>query len=50
MRLVDRISTTKLVIVSSCLNGRGDIIISKGFQGMVGAFVATGAKYVIAHL
>lgn len=42
--------STKLVVLSSCLNGRSDWILSKGFQGMVGAFAAAGAKYVIAHL
>src|SRR5699024_10071073 len=42
--------STKLVVLSSCLNGRSDWILSKGFQGMVGAFAAAGVKYVIAHL
>lgn len=42
--------TTKLVVLSSCLNGRSDMVLSKGFQGMVGAFAAAGVKYVIAHL
>lgn len=42
--------STKLVVLSSCLNGRSDMIISKGFQGMVGAFAAAGVKFVIAHL
>ena len=42
--------STKLVVLSSCLNGRSDQILSKGFQGMVGAFAAAGVKYVIAHL
>lgn len=44
------LKATKLVVLSSCLNGRNDMIISKGFQGMVGAFAAAGVKYVIAHL
>lgn len=44
------LKTTKLVVLSSCLNGRSDMILSKGFQGMVGAFAAAGVKYVIAHL
>lgn len=44
------LKSTKLVVLSSCLNGRNDMIISKGFQGMVGAFAAAGVEYVIAHL
>lgn len=44
------LKSTKLVVLSSCLNGRSDMILSKGFQGMVGAFAAAGVKYVIAHL
>lgn len=44
------LKSTKLVVLSSCLNGRSDKILSKGFQGMVGAFAAAGVKYVIAHL
>ena len=40
----------KLVVLSSCLNGRSEIHMNKGFQGMVGAFAAAGAEYVIAHL
>lgn len=44
------LKSTRLVVLSSCLNGRSDGILSKGFQGMVGAFAAAGVKYVIAHL
>lgn len=44
------LQSTNLVVLSSCLNGRSDDIINKGFQGMVGAFAAAGASYVIAHL
>lgn len=44
------LKATKLVVLSSCLNGRSDMMLSKGFQGMVGAFAAAGVKYVIAHL
>ena len=44
------LKSTKLVVLSSCLNGRSDKILSTGFQGMVGAFAAAGVKYVIAHL
>ncbi len=44
------LKSTDLVVLSSCLNGRNDSIINKGFQGMVGAFAAAGVSYVIAHL
>lgn len=40
----------KLVVLSSCLNGRSEWNMNKGFQGMIGAFAAAGADYVIAHL
>ncbi|WP_073113249.1 CHAT domain-containing protein [Hespellia stercorisuis] len=44
------LKSMKLVVLSSCMNGRNDSFINKGFQGMVGAFAAAGVDYVIAHL
>lgn len=41
---------TELVVLSSCLSGRKDEIMQKGFHGMTGAFAAAGVKYVIANL
>ena len=40
----------ELVVLSSCLSGMSDISVSKGFQGMISAFSAAGAHYVISHL
>lgn len=42
--------TVELVVLSSCLSGMSDISVNKGFHGMVGAFSAAGAHYVISHL
>ena len=41
---------TEIVVLSSCLSGMNEISINKGFLGMIGAFSAAGAHYVIAHL
>lgn len=40
----------ELVVLSSCLSGMSDVIINKGFNGMIGAFSAAGVHYVISHL
>lgn len=40
----------ELVVMSSCLSGLNDVVISKGFQGLVGGFSAAGVKYVISSL
>lgn len=42
--------TVELVVLSSCLSGMNNVSINKGFHGMVGAFSAAGAHYVISHL
>lgn len=42
--------SVELVVLSSCLSGMNDISINKGLHGMVGAFSAAGAHYVISHL
>ena len=44
------LSTTKLVVLSSCLSGMNDVLFNTGFYGMVGAFSAAGVKYVISNL
>lgn len=41
---------TELVVLSSCLSGMSDVALNKGFQGMIGAFSAAGAHYIITHL
>ncbi len=40
----------ELVVLSSCMSGMSDVIINKGFCGMIGAFSAAGVHYVVSHL
>lgn len=40
----------ELVVLSSCLSAMNDSALSKGFQGIVGGFSASGVKYVISCL
>ena len=40
----------ELVVLSSCLGGMNDIVASKGFQGLIGGFSASGVKYVISNI
>lgn len=42
--------SVELVVLSSCLSGMNDIMLNKGFHGMVGAMSAAGVHYVISHL
>ena len=42
--------SVELVVLSSCLSGMNEASICKGFQGMIGAFSASGVHYVISHL
>ena len=44
------LSTTKLVVLSSCLSGMNDVLFNAGFYGMVSALSAAGVKYVISNL
>lgn len=44
------LSSTQLVILSSCLSGMNDVLFNTGFYGMVSALSAAGAKYVISNL
>lgn len=44
------LSSTNLVVLSSCLSGMNDILFSTGFYGMVSALSAAGAKYVVSNL
>lgn len=42
--------SVELVVLSSCLNGMNNLYTGKEFEGMVGAFAAAGAGYVVASL
>lgn len=42
--------TVKLVVLSSCMSGRSEVLTNKGFHGMIGALSAAGVQYVISHL
>lgn len=44
------LTSTKLVVLSSCLSGMNEVFLSTGFHGMVSAFSAAGVKYVISSL
>lgn len=44
------LSSVELVVLSACFSGMNSISINKGFSGLVGAFAAAGARYVISHL
>lgn len=44
------LSSTKLIVLSSCLSGMNDVLFNSGFYGMVSALSAAGAKYVISNL
>lgn len=44
------LSSTKLVVLSSCLSGMNDVQFNAGFYGMVSALSAAGVKYVISNL
>lgn len=44
------LSSTNLVVLSSCLSGRNDITWNAGFHGMISAFSAAGVRYVISNL
>lgn len=44
------LSSTNLVVLSSCLSGMNDVLFNTGFYGMVSALSAAGAKYVISNL
>ncbi|MCD7823339.1 MAG: CHAT domain-containing protein [Oscillospiraceae bacterium] len=44
------LSSTELVVLSSCLSGMNDISLSRSFHGMISAFSAAGVHYVISHL
>ena len=44
------LSSTQLVVLSSCLSGMNDVLFNTGFYGMVSALSAAGAKYVISNL
>lgn len=44
------LSSTKLIVLSSCLSGMNDILFNAGFYGMVRALSAAGVKYVISNL
>lgn len=44
------LSSTNLVVLSSCLSGMNDISFGTGFYGMVSALSAAGAKYVVSDL
>lgn len=40
----------EVVVLSSCLGGMNDAVLSKGFHGLIGGFSAAGVKYVISNL
>lgn len=42
--------SVELVVLSSCLGGMNDIVVSKGFQGLIGGLSASGVKYVISNI
>lgn len=44
------LTSTKLVVLSSCLSGMNEVLLGTGFHGMVSAFSAAGVKYVISSL
>ncbi|MDO4294577.1 MAG: CHAT domain-containing protein [bacterium] len=44
------LSSTKLVVLSSCLSGMNDVVLDAGFYGMISAFSAAGTKYIISNL
>ena len=44
------LKSTELVVLSSCFGGMNDNIVSKGLQGLVGAFSAAGVKYVVSNI
>ena len=44
------LTSTKLVVLSSCLSGMNEVLFPAGFHGMVSAFSAAGVKYVISRL
>lgn len=44
------LSSTKLIVLSSCLSGMNDVLFNAGFYGMISALSAAGAKYVISNL
>ena len=44
------LSSTKLVVLSSCFSGMSDVLFNTGFYGMISALSAAGAKYVISNL
>ena len=44
------LSSTKLVVLSSCFSGMNDVLFNTGFYGMISALSAAGAKYVISNL
>lgn len=44
------LSSTQLVVLSSCLSGMNDVLLNTGFYGMISALSAAGAKYVISNL
>lgn len=41
---------TELVVLSSCLSGMNEVVLNKGFLGMISAFSAAGVHYVISNL
>ena len=42
--------SVELVVLSSCMSGMNEIVDTKGFEGLIGAFSAAGVQYVVAHL
>ena len=44
------LTSTKLVVLSSCLSGMNEVLFPAGFHGMVSALSAAGVKYVISSL
>lgn len=41
---------TELVMLSTCLSGRSSSSFTKEHQGLIGAFAATGVKYIVSNL
>lgn len=44
------LSSTELVVLSSCLSGMNDVLFNTGFYGMISALSAAGVKFVISNL